>query len=114
MTDKQYALCEDGYIRCANCEAIKGDEHAKECTGGSLLVPPLPSSFAVGRRNVSDLVERLLALQGMCEWEDQRELIREAAARISELEAECTRLMRLLAAAGQELAEARAATPAKE
>lgn len=38
MAEKQYALCEDGYIRCANCEAIKGDDHAPECTGGSLLV----------------------------------------------------------------------------
>ena len=40
MGEKQYALCEDGHIRCANCEAIKGADHTPDCTGGSLLVSP--------------------------------------------------------------------------
>lgn len=40
MPEYQYALCEDGYIRCTNCEAKQSEPHTPECTGGSLLVTP--------------------------------------------------------------------------
>lgn len=42
MEAYQYALCEDGEVRCCNCEAIQGEDHEPECTGGSVLVPIEP------------------------------------------------------------------------
>lgn len=46
MAEYQYAICEDGYVRCCNCEAKEGHSHEEGCTGGSLLVVTSPTSAA--------------------------------------------------------------------